>query len=79
MAVVPAKAVAPARAGAPATTGAPAKQADPAQAAAPANAAAPARWGEVTVAEPELAAEALAGGDVATRVAQFLRRRQPGG
>jgi len=44
-----------------------------------ANAAAPARWGEVTVAEPELAAEALAGGDVATRVAQFLRRRQPGG
>ena len=42
-----------------------------------ANAAAPARWGEVTLTEPELAAEALAGGDVAARVEAFLRRHHP--
>lgn len=44
-----------------------------------ANAAAPARWGDVTLAEPELAAEALAGGDVAARVGDFLRSRRAGG
>lgn len=43
-----------------------------------ANAAAPTRFGDVTVAEAELAAEALMEGDAAARVGGFLRRRRGG-
>lgn len=42
-----------------------------------ANAAAAARFGDVTMCEPELAAEALAAGDVRDRVGDFLKRRGP--